>query len=196
MKIGFLSCRSRALSFSSGALLLCATLPLTFTASADNSPPLKLALFDFELEDFSAGGSLLARNPANSEKLQRVTDEARRLIAESGRYSLVDVSSAGAEPVKAHALRNCDGCDARYRFEAWRRAILCRGRERNQPDGIHGAVSDPRRPDRQRHSQQGDGSADGCGLFLGPRRRLADQEPPAGEPRSKIAVLARAKNLA
>jgi hypothetical protein len=34
------------------------------------------------------------------------------LIAQSGRYSLVDVSSADAEPVKAHALRNCDGCDA------------------------------------------------------------------------------------
>ncbi len=112
MKIGFLSRRGPALPFSSSALLLCASLLLTFAASADNSPPLKLALFDFELEDFSAGGSLLAGNPADSEKLQRVTDEARRLIAESGRYSLIDVSSADAGPVKAHALRNCDGCDA------------------------------------------------------------------------------------
>ena len=112
MKIRFLSRCGRALSFSSGALLLCATLLPAFAATADNSPPLKLALFDFELEDFSAGGSLLAGNPADSEKLQRVTDEARRLIAESGRYSLIDVSSADAGPVKAHALRNCDGCDA------------------------------------------------------------------------------------
>ena len=85
MKIRFLSRCGRALSFSSGALLLCATLLPAFAATADNSPPLKLALFDFELEDFSAGGSLLAGNPADSEKLQRVTDEARRLIAESGR---------------------------------------------------------------------------------------------------------------
>ena len=140
MKIGFLSRRGRALSFSSGALLFRASLLPAFAARADNSPPLKLALFDFELEDFSAGGSLLAGNPADSEKLQRVTDEARRLIAESGRYSLVDVSSADAEPVKAHALR---WLRCRHRIETRRRAILCRDRDENQQDGIHGAVSDP-----------------------------------------------------
>jgi hypothetical protein len=76
MEIAFLSRRGRALSFYSGALLFCASLLLTFAVRADNSPPLKLALFDFELEDFSAGGAVLAGNPADSEKLQRVTDEA------------------------------------------------------------------------------------------------------------------------
>ena len=66
----------------------------------------------FRAGRFQRRGAVLAGNPADTEKLQRVTDEARRLITESGRYSLVDVSSADAEPVKAHALRNCDGCDA------------------------------------------------------------------------------------
>jgi hypothetical protein len=112
MTIVFLSRRGRALSFSAGALLLCATLLPAFAASAGTSPPLKLALFDFELEDFSAGGSLLATNPADSETLKRVTDEVRQLIAQSGRYTLVDIGSADAEAVKAHSLRNCDGCDA------------------------------------------------------------------------------------
>lgn len=112
MKIGFLSCPGSAPSFSAGAMLLCATLLPTFAATADTSPPLKLALFDFELEDFSAGASFLAGNPADSEQLKSVTDEARRLIAQSGRYTLVDISSADAPAVTEHWLRKCDGCDA------------------------------------------------------------------------------------
>jgi hypothetical protein len=36
----------------------------------------------------------------------------RRLLVESGRYSLVDVSGADAPDVTAHSLHKCDGCDA------------------------------------------------------------------------------------
>jgi hypothetical protein len=36
----------------------------------------------------------------------------RRLLVESGRYSLVDVSGAEAADLRAHTLRRCDGCDA------------------------------------------------------------------------------------
>ncbi|MGO8908653.1 MAG: DUF3280 domain-containing protein [Bradyrhizobium sp.] len=87
-------------------------MPPASSASADTSPPVKLAVFDFELEDFSAGGSLLPANPADAEQLTRVTNEVRKLIAQSGRYVLVDVSGADAEAAKAQSLRNCDGCDA------------------------------------------------------------------------------------
>jgi hypothetical protein len=92
--------------------LACAILLAAPPARADTSPPVKLAVFDFELEDFSAGAALLPANPADFEQLKHVTNEARQLIAQSGRYSLVDVSSADAEAAKAHSLRNCDGCDA------------------------------------------------------------------------------------
>jgi hypothetical protein len=92
--------------------LLCAVLLSALPARADTSPPVKLAVFDVELEDFSAGAALLPANPADTEQLKHVTDEARQLIAQSGRYTLVDISGADAEAVKAHALRNCDGCDA------------------------------------------------------------------------------------
>ena len=112
MKIGFLSRRGRAPSFSAGALLLCATLLAAFAASAGTSPSLKLAIFDFELEDFSAGASLAAGNQDDSGQLKSVTNEARRLIARSGRYTLVDISSADAQAVKEHWLRKCDGCEA------------------------------------------------------------------------------------
>jgi hypothetical protein len=94
------------------ALMSCAALLPALAASADTSPQVKLALFDFELEDFSAGASLLPANPADSEQLKHVTDEARQSIAQLGRYSLVDVSGADAQAVKTHSLRNCGGCDA------------------------------------------------------------------------------------
>ena len=39
------------------------------------------------------------------------------MIAQSGRYSLVDVSGADADAVKAHLLRSCNGCDAGIAFK-------------------------------------------------------------------------------
>jgi Protein of unknown function (DUF2380) len=105
---GLPACFAASLAIS----LACAVLPPALPARADTSPPVKLAVFDFELEDFSAGAALLPANPADAEQLKHVTHEARQLIAQSGRYTLVDIGGADAEAVKAHALRNCDGCDA------------------------------------------------------------------------------------
>jgi hypothetical protein len=45
--------------------------------------------------------------------LRLSTEEARRLIAESGRYRLVDVGAVNNEAAKAGKLRDCDSCDAR-----------------------------------------------------------------------------------
>ncbi len=61
----------------------------------------------------SAGrSSLVAESAVDVEQLQRATDEARRLIARSGRYALIDTGGADAPTVKTHALRDCDGCEA------------------------------------------------------------------------------------
>jgi hypothetical protein len=80
-------------------------------ASAEPSP-IKIAVFDFELEDFSAGAGVAGNASADVEQLSRVTAEARRLIAQSSRYVLVDVSSADGEAVKGRWLRQCNGCEA------------------------------------------------------------------------------------
>jgi len=45
--------------------------------------------------------------------LRLSTEEARRLIAASGRYQLVDVSAVNDEAAKAGKLRDCAGCEAR-----------------------------------------------------------------------------------
>jgi hypothetical protein len=82
-------------------------------AWADASPaPAKLALFEFELEDFSAGAQYAGDGQTDAAQLQRATAEARKLLGESGRYTLISTQDAAAAPAKARALHNCDGCEA------------------------------------------------------------------------------------
>jgi len=85
---------------------------LAFGKHGDAIAPAKLAVFDFELEDFSGGAGLIPESDEDREQLRRATETARQLLTDSGRYSLVDVSRANAPDVTAHTLRKCDGCDA------------------------------------------------------------------------------------
>ena len=90
--------------------LLEAAAPLA--GASGPSPTPKLAVFDFELLDVSGGALLIPESAEDLEQLRLATEEARRLISQSGRYALVDISAADAEEVKAHKLSDCDGCDA------------------------------------------------------------------------------------
>jgi hypothetical protein len=85
---------------------------LTVGKKGDAIAPVKLAVFDFELEDFSGGAGIIPESDQDREQLRLATETARRLLVESGRYSLVDVSRGDAPDVSAHSLRQCDGCDA------------------------------------------------------------------------------------
>jgi hypothetical protein len=100
------------------ALLLAPVVLLAGFASvkADDSAaskPIKLALFAFELEDYSAAAAYVPPDDVDREQLRLSTDEARRLIAQSPRYQLVDVNGVNDEAAKAGKLRYCDGCEAR-----------------------------------------------------------------------------------
>jgi Protein of unknown function (DUF2380) len=75
--------------------------------------PIKIAVFPFELEDFSAGAAYVPPDDIDREQLRLSTEEARRLIAASGRHQLVDVSAVDDPAAKAGKLRECDGCEAR-----------------------------------------------------------------------------------
>jgi hypothetical protein len=97
---------------SATAALLCAAWLAAFPAQAASPVPVKLAMFDFELEDLTDRPSPSGETPSDTEQLRRVTDEVRQLLAQSGRYSLIDVGSADAAAVKTHTLRECNGCDA------------------------------------------------------------------------------------
>lgn len=82
-------------------------------AEAAGPPSIKLAVFPFELEDVSAGAGTSPPDEIDREQLRLSTEEARRLIAGSARYQLVDVSAVSDPTAKAGNLRNCEGCEAK-----------------------------------------------------------------------------------
>lgn len=92
------------------AALLCATSLMALPAEAQ---PIKVAIFDFELEDVSAAVPSAGETPSDAKRhLASVTSEVRSLLAQSGRYDVVDVSDVDAPAVKSQTLRDCNGCDA------------------------------------------------------------------------------------
>jgi|GEM_PF-350821 len=72
------------------------------------SAPVKLALFNFELEDASAAGSETASDGA---ELANTTDAVRHMLEQSGRYALVSVSGTETDAAKPRAVHDCGGCD-------------------------------------------------------------------------------------
>ncbi|UPJ50813.1 DUF3280 domain-containing protein [Bradyrhizobium sp. 200] len=103
--------RTIALRFAPAIVL--AALAAAGAAEPVTPSPIKIAVFPFELEDFSAGAAYVPPDDIDREQLRLSTEEARRLIVASGRYQLVDVSAANDQAAKAGKLRECDGCDAR-----------------------------------------------------------------------------------
>jgi hypothetical protein len=86
--------------------------PLAGNGSPQESPaPIKIAVFDFELEDFSAAG-VAVPGPNDTKYLAQATEEARRALAQSGRYSIVNTAGADLAAAQGHGLRNCRGCGA------------------------------------------------------------------------------------
>lgn len=77
----------------------------------------KIAVFDFELDDRSAGGGIVEMDATDAEHLRLSTEEARRLLAASGRYSVIDTGSAAEKVDAAGGIRHCSGCEARVAGE-------------------------------------------------------------------------------
>jgi hypothetical protein len=96
---------------------LCVALTGAVPARADMTAPIAIAVFDFELEDFSPSGSPAGETPAEAGHLAEVTREARQLLAASRRYRLVDVGAADAPAATSRTLRDCGGCDAAIALE-------------------------------------------------------------------------------
>jgi hypothetical protein len=57
----------------------------------------KIAVFDFELDDRSAGRGVVEQDPIDIVNLQESTEEARRILSASGHYSVVDTCSTATD---------------------------------------------------------------------------------------------------
>ncbi|HEY5809510.1 MAG TPA: DUF3280 domain-containing protein [Povalibacter sp.] len=85
------------------AVVLCSWSGQATAADA----PIKIAIFPFELEDFSA-----ATSPGSNAHLVQATDEAKLQLLKSGRYDVIDTTGADLGAAKEQGLRNCSGCEA------------------------------------------------------------------------------------
>lgn len=94
------------------ATLLCAALAVLSTSVARAEAPKKAAVFDFELIDTSLEGQMRGEQPAEQARLVLVSDRLRELLAQSGKYEVVDLKPAAAQIEAAGLLHGCNGCDA------------------------------------------------------------------------------------
>ena len=96
-----------------GTLVFLVATALACPAQAATPTPVKIAVFEFELDDVSAAGAASKVESADDvNRMKAVTDEARRVLTASGRYTLVDTAGVSAQAAKDGTLRNCNGCDA------------------------------------------------------------------------------------
>jgi hypothetical protein len=85
-------------------------------APVDPPPPrptlVKLAVFDFELDDATPAAALLHHTGGNEAEMEKVSIDARQMLERSGLYVLVDVGQMDAPSVREKSLRLCGGCEA------------------------------------------------------------------------------------
>lgn len=100
--------------FWSAAVALAAGVSLNpAAATGPASPaPVKIAVFDFELDDMSPAAALTNLNTTEASSIAQVSAAARNELEKSGRYTLVDTHKADIRAVTDKKLRDCDGCEA------------------------------------------------------------------------------------
>lgn len=91
-----------------GALLALSAIGVAAPAAG----PVKIAVFDFELSDRSAGGGVVGQDAVDAENLRAATALAREMLASSGRYAVVGTDKAGAAVAAQGGIRSCNGCEA------------------------------------------------------------------------------------
>ena len=120
----------------------------TFGKQGDAVAPVKLAVFDFELEDFSGGAGIIPESDQDREQLRLATETARRLLVESGRYSLVDVSGADAADVTRPYPAPMRRLRRRNRSQTRRGSISCRDCDPDHPHRLRRHIQASRHADR------------------------------------------------
>jgi hypothetical protein len=103
----------RGIPFILAPAIVVAGFAVATAGESAATAPIKLVVFPFELEDFSAAAAYTPPDDVDREQLRLSTDEARRLIAESGHYKLIDPGIVNDEAAKAGKLHDCGGCEAK-----------------------------------------------------------------------------------
>ena len=79
-------------------------------SAARAAEPIRIAVFDLEFEDRSA--NILGPDERDVEYQRQTVDEARRMLAASGRYTVLDTAPVADEMRAAGGPLHCNGCEA------------------------------------------------------------------------------------
>jgi hypothetical protein len=88
-------------------LLLCPMPP----ASAAEAMP--LAVFDFELIDTSLEGETQGPRADEQARIGMISDQLRQLLADTGRYRIIDLAPVQDKIDAAGYIHGCNGCDTK-----------------------------------------------------------------------------------
>ena len=97
----------RAQAVAGAVMLSSVSAPLADERASPAAPrPIKIAVFAFELEDKSAGAGIIPLDEKDLSYLKQSTEEAKRLLSESGRFEVIDTSG-----VSERNLVSCGRCE-------------------------------------------------------------------------------------
>ena len=74
---------------------------------------IQLAVFGFELIDNSLQGDIEGQYADDLARLTMIEEDLKRMLTESGRYEIVDVTAAADAVDAAGYLHGCNGCEAK-----------------------------------------------------------------------------------
>src|SRR5689334_11238161 len=87
-----------------------ALMLLLATAWPACAQPHSAAVFEFELTDTARQDQLAPHNAEHLARLALVSEELRKKLAESGRFTILDIAPVAAD-ARAANLQSCGGCD-------------------------------------------------------------------------------------
>ena len=163
----------RALAASVAVALALFALQPSGAAEPD---PVKIAVFDFELDDRSAGRGIIEQDAADTENLKLSTEQARRMLSDSGRYSIVDAGSAAPEVMAAGGVQHCNGCEGPLAKTLGADQAMVGVFTRVSRTEYNPSDSRQGHADRRRRVQRFHGSQNGGELFLASWRQMADEQ--------------------
>lgn len=92
------------------AALLCTSMQHATVAGVSSAKKTKIVVFDFELEDKSAGGGIIPPDSHDIRYLSESTDEAKRLLVGAGRYEVVPTDQGDLAAIEQYGVRSCGDC--------------------------------------------------------------------------------------
>ena len=94
----------------------CALLMTAAGGGARAEPPLvqaslPIVVFDFELDDKSAASGIIAQDENDKAYLREATEQAKRSLAATGQFNLIDTAPVAGDVAARQGVINCNACE-------------------------------------------------------------------------------------